>query len=68
VEILLILITINVMTMALSIPPDLAIDEANYVDIITLKPEWCNSTNLINSSYISLEFQTEYKHPCAQYI
>ncbi len=66
-EILLILITINVMTMALSIQLDLAIDEANYVDIITLKPEWCNSTNLINS-YISLEFQTEYKHPCSQFI
>ena len=67
VKILLILITINVMTMALSISLDLVFAEVNYADVVITKPKWCNSANLTYSS-LFIEFQKEYKYPCARVI
>jgi hypothetical protein len=51
----------------LSISLDLVFGEVNYIDAIIKKPEWCNSANLI-AYYIVLDFQKEYKYPCAQFI
>lgn len=67
VGILLILIIINLITVTLSISLDLVFGEVNYIDFIIKKPEWCNSANLI-AYYIVLDFQKEYKYPCAQFI
>ena len=69
VNILLILITINmiIMTTTLSISLNLVFAEENYVDIIIKKPKWCNSTNLVYY-YIFIEIEKEYKYPCATYI
>ena len=55
------------MTMALSISLDLVFAEVNYADVVITKPKWCNSANLTYSS-LFIEFQKEYKYPCAQVI
>ncbi len=53
--------------MTLSIFIDLAFAEQNDVDIVIEKPKWCNSTSL-SHYYTFIEFQKEYKYPCATYI
>jgi hypothetical protein len=65
VKILLFLITTNIVIMMLSVFIDLAFAEPNDVVVIE-KPKFCNSANL--SYYYTLEFQEEYKYPCATYM
>ena len=52
--------------MMLSVFIDLAFAEQNDVVVIE-KPKWCNSAN-ISYYYTFLEFQQEYKYPCATYM
>ena len=52
--------------MMLSIFINLAFAEQNDVIVIE-KPKWCNSTS-ISYYYSFMEFQDEYKYPCATYI
>ena len=53
--------------MILSISLNLAFAEQNDVDLIIEKPKWCNSAS--TSYYYSfMEFQEEYKYPCATYM
>lgn len=52
--------------MMLSVFIDLAFAEQNDVVVIE-KPKWCNSAN-ISYDYTFLEFQQEYKYPCATYM
>jgi hypothetical protein len=51
--------------MILSVFIDLAFAESND-DVVIEKPKFCNSANL--SYYYLLEFQEEYKYPCATYM
>ncbi len=51
----------------LSIFIDLAFVEQNVVDVVIEKPKWCNSASL-SHYFIFMEFQKEYKYPCATYI
>ena len=53
--------------MTLPISLDLVFAEVNYVDVGITKPKWCNSANL-TYSLLFIEFQKEYKYPCAQAI
>jgi len=53
--------------MTLSISLDLVFAEVNYIDVGITKPKWCNSANLAYS-LLFIEFQKEYKYPCAQAI
>jgi hypothetical protein len=64
---ILIILAISIGIMTLSISLDLVLAEVNYVDIGITKPKWCNSANLIYS-LLFIEFQKEYKYPCAQII
>lgn len=41
--------------------------EKNVVDVVIEKPKWCNSATL-SHYYTFMEFQKEYKYPCATYI
>jgi len=66
VKIVLFLITTNIVIMILSVFIDLAFAERNDVVVIE-KPKWCNSAN-ISYDYTFLEFQQEYKYPCATYM
>ena len=52
--------------MMLSVFIDLAFAEQNDVVVIE-KPKWCNSAN-ISHYYTFMEFQKEYKYPCATYM
>ena len=56
--------------MILSVFIDLAFAEQNDVVVIE-KPKWCNSANIsyyYTFNYIFMEFQKEYKYPCATYM
>jgi hypothetical protein len=66
VKILLFLFTINIVVIMLSVFIDLAFAEPNDVVVIE-KPKWCNSAN-ISYYYTFMEFQKEYKYPCATYM
>jgi hypothetical protein len=66
VKILLFLFTINIVVIMLSVFIDLAFAEPNDVVVIE-KPKWCNSAN-ISYYYTFMEFQKEYKYPCAIYM
>ena len=52
--------------MMLSVFIDLAFAEPIVVVVIE-KPKWCNSAN-ISYYYTFMEFQKEYKYPCATYM
>jgi hypothetical protein len=70
VKIVLFLITTNIVSMILSVFIDLAFAEQNDVVVIE-KPKWCNSANIsyyYTFNYIFMEFQKEYKYPCATYM
>jgi hypothetical protein len=66
VKIVLFLITINIVITILSVFIDLAFAGQNDVVVIE-KPKWCNSAN-ISYYYTFMEFQKEYKYPCATYM
>jgi hypothetical protein len=53
--------------MILSISLNLAFAEQNDIDLIVEKPKWCNSAST-SYYYTFMEFQEEYKYPCATYI
>jgi hypothetical protein len=67
VKIVLFLITSNIVIMILSVFIDLAFAEQNDVVVVIEKPKWCNSAN-ISYYYTFMEFQKEYKYPCATYM
>jgi hypothetical protein len=64
---ILLIIAISIGIMTLSISLDLVFAEVNYIDVGITKPKWCNSANL-TYSLLFIEFQKEYKYPCAQAI
>ena len=66
-KIVLFLITTNIVIMILSVFIDLAFAEQNDVVVVIEKPKWCNSAN-ISYYYTFMEFQKEYKYPCATYM
>ena len=66
-KIVLFLITTNIVSMILSVFIDLAFAEQNDVVVVIEKPKWCNSAN-ISYYYTFMEFQKEYKYPCATYM
>ena len=57
----------NIVIIVSSIFIDLAFAEQSVVDVIIEKPKWCNSASL-SHYYTFMEFQKEYKYPCATYI
>ncbi|HSF51408.1 MAG TPA: hypothetical protein VLA74_11660 [Nitrososphaeraceae archaeon] len=58
---------INIVITILSIFIDLASSEQNDVGLVIEKPKWCNSASLTDY-YTFLEFEKQYKYPCATYI
>jgi len=60
------LITINIVTLVLSIFITLAFAEQNEVVVIE-KPKWCNSAS-ISYYYAFGDFQEEYKYQCVTYM
>jgi hypothetical protein len=62
-----IILAIGIGIMTLSISLDLVFAGVHYIDIGITKPKWCNSVNLTYSP-LFIEFQKEYKYPCAQVI
>ena len=65
-KILLFSITINIVTIVLSIFINLAFAEQNDVVVIE-KPKWCNSASISYYS-IPLGLEEEYKYPCVTYM